>query len=168
MHYLKRIVGKIMNTALDKIVEVMMLSEGKVAVISSEYSPERIAIKLLEVDSGVDISLMESKEQVKDFIIENHEKLGGLVTFPNGDSRFIALNTANHSALEVQTLTLTKLLEGDIKVVITEPNLILFRESVDYKTDSEGWNIFKSAMKSMLGVEFIIAQDDMGLRVINR
>lgn len=157
-----------MNTALDKIVEIMMLSEGKVAVISSEYSPERIAIKLLEVDSGVDISLMESKEQVRDFIIESHEKLEGLVTFPNGDSRFIALNTANHSALEVQTLTMSKLLEGDIKVVITEPNLILFRESEDYKTDSEGWNIFKSAMKSLLGVEFIIAEDNIGLRAINR
>ena len=157
-----------MNTALDKIVEIMMLSEDKVAVISSEYSPERIAIKLLEVDSGVDISLMESKEQVRDFIIESHEKLEGLVTFPNGDSRFIALNTANHSALEVQTLTLSKLLEGDIKVVITEPNLILFRESVDYKTDSEGWNIFKSAMNSLLGVEFIIAEDNIGLRATNR
>lgn len=157
-----------MNTALDKIVEIMMLSEDKVAVISSEYSPERIAIKLLEVDAGVDISLMESKEEVQNFIAESLEKLEGLVTFPNGDSRFIALNTANHSALEVQTLTLSKLLEGDIKVVITEPNLILFRDSVDYKTDSEGWNMFKSAMKSLLGVEFIIAEDNIGLRVINR
>ena len=157
-----------MNTALDKIVEIMMLSEGKVAVISSEYSPERIAIKLLEVDSGVDISLMESKEEVRNFIAESHKKLEGLVTFPNGDSRFIALNTSNHSALEVQTLTLSKLLEDNIKVVITEPNLILFRESEDFKTDSERWNMFKSAMKSMLGVEFIIAEDNIGLRVINR
>ena len=56
-----------MNTALDKIVEIMMLSEGKVAVISSEYSPERIAIKLLEVDSGVDISLMKSKRRGEKF-----------------------------------------------------------------------------------------------------
>ena len=156
-----------MNTALDKIVEIMMLSEGKVAVISSEYSPERIAIKLLEVDAGVDISLMELREEVEDFFAGSYEKLEGLVTFPNGDSRFIALNTANHSALEVQTLTLSKLLEGDIKVVITEPNLILFRDSVDYKKDSEGWNIFKSAMNSMLGVEFIIVQDDIRLKVIN-
>lgn len=156
-----------MNTALDKIVEIMMLSEGKVAVISSEYSPERIAIKLLEVDSGVDISLMESREEVEDFFAGSYEKLEGLVTFPNGDSRFIALNTANLSALDVQTLTLSKLLEGDIKVVITEPNLILFRDSVDYKKDSEGWNIFKSAMNSMLGVEFIIVQDDIRLKLIN-
>ena len=156
-----------MNTALDKIVEIMMLSEGKVAVISSEYSPERIAIKLLEVDSGVDISLMESREEVEDFFAGSYEKLEGLVTFPNGDSRFIALNTANHSALDVQTLTLSKLLEGDIKVVITEPNLILFRDSVDYKKDSEGWNIFKSAMNSLLGVEFIIVQDDIRLKLIN-
>lgn len=157
-----------MNTALDKIVEVMMLSEGKVAVISSEYSPERIAIKLLEVDSGVDISTMKSKEEVKNFLSESYEKLEGLVSLPNGDSRFIALNTTNHSALEVQNLTLSKLLEGDIKVVITEPNVILFRDSVDFKSDSEGWNIFKSAMKSMLGVEFIIAEDNVGLRAINR
>ena len=156
-----------MNTALDKIVEIMMLSEGKVAVISSEYSPERILIKLLEVDSGVDMSLMESREEVEDFFAGSYEKLEGLVTFPNGDSRFIALNTANHSALDVQTLTLSKLLEGDIKVVITEPNLILFRDSVDYKKDSEGWNIFKSAMNSMLGVEFIIVQDDIRLKLIN-
>ena len=156
-----------MNTALDKIVEIMMLSEGKVAVISSEYSPERILIKLLEVDSGVDISLMESREEVEDFFAGSYEKLEGLVTFPNGDSRFIALNTANLSALDVQTLTLSKLLEGDIKVVITEPNLILFRDSVDYKKDSEGWNIFKSAMNFMLGVEFIIVQDDIRLKLIN-
>lgn len=156
-----------MNTALDKIVEVMMLSEGKVAVISSEYSPKRIAIKLLEVASGVDISTMKSKEEVKNFLSESYEKLEGLASLPNGDSRFIALYTTNHSALEVQNLTLSKLLEGDIKVVITEPNVILFRESVDFKSDSEGWNIFKSAMKSLLGVEFIIVQDDIRLKVIN-
>lgn len=155
-----------MKTSLDKIVETLLDTEGRVAIISREHSPQNIMQGLVRKITGKDIAGITSKTELVDFLKVNYDEIMSHLILPTGDTRFTALSTMNMEVIDIQVLLLEKLMEEGIKVVITQPKHILFYGSKDFKGDCQKWVLFMSAMESMYSVEFKIIDDESSLKEV--
>ena len=155
-----------MKTSLDKIVETLLDTEGRVAIISREHSPQEIMQGLVCKIAGKDTTGITSETELVDLFKVNYDEIMSHLILPTGGTRFTALSTMNMGVIYIQALLLKKLSEEGIKVVITQPKHILFYDSKDFKGDCQKWMIFMSAMESMYSVEFKIIDDESSIKEV--
>lgn len=152
-----------MKTSLEKIVDLMLESEGRVAIVSREYSPASIAIGVLDKVTGQKISDLDKSDREK-FFNDNYENVSKYFNLPTGESKFTALKILGRGIIEVQTLILEELMKGEVKLVITDSNEVLFNKTHEAGVDKDMWADFTNIISAIMNVKFVAIEDDYPLR----
>ena len=84
-----------MKTSLDKIVETLLDTEGRVAIISREHSTQEIMQGLVCKIAGKDTTGITSETELVDLFEVNYDEIMSHLILPTGGTRFTALSTMN-------------------------------------------------------------------------
>ena len=149
------------KTALDKIVDKLVSTEGKVTIITGEYYPVGILIPLFERVSGVEIySLKTVKERTS--VVEKYKNEIEACGRLGSDSKFTCFNIQGHKPVDLIKELQIYLAEGKVIEIITQPDNTLFRHCSNLEL--EEWHRYKMYLKG-IGVKMVEVEDDIQLKI---
>lgn len=150
------------KTGMDKIVDNLVASTGKVTIITGEYSHEGILISLYERVSGNEVYSLDSIEERKNVLYKNQKDLEALGTLECGDSKFTCFNVYGcKPSVLIKELSLY-LKEHKPTEILTQPVQILFRDCSSLEI--EEWTRYQMYLKG-IGVKLIEIEDDITLKI---
>ncbi len=149
------------KTALDKIVDKLVSTEGKVTIITGEYCPTGILISLFERVTGVKVHSLETVKERNSVVEKYKNEIEACGRLGEG-SKFTCFNIQGYKPVDLIKELQIYLAEGKVTEIISQPDNTLFRHCSNLEL--EEWHRYKMYLKG-IGVKIFEVEDDIQLKI---